>query len=171
MVAAQGWRVGAISGVGACEPALPRFLRHDLFLLLLLRDVVFGADFVDHRRCTRTQSPKPPRPPPPTPHGRRRRCCCCSCYCCCAAALVLRLGLRSPAFNSEYNVKKLAVCRCGDYRHDRARLSRCAATHLARLSPPRPQPQPPPQPPPWLLLLRQGGCCCAAAAAAVGLFV
>ena len=84
---------------------------------LLLRDVVFGSDFVNHRRYPTTLSPKPPPPPPPTPHGRRRYCCCC---CCCAAAVVLRLRLVSPAFVSKE--KKNWLFCCGD-RGDRARLS------------------------------------------------
>ena len=65
---------------------------------LLLRDVVSGADFVNHRWYTTTPSPKPSPPPPPAPHSRRRYCCCC---CCAAAAIVLRLRLVSSAFVSE----------------------------------------------------------------------
>ena len=87
---------------------------------LLLRDVVFGADYVSHRRYPTTLSPGPSPPPPPTPHGRLRRYCCC----CCVAAVVLRLRLGSPAYISNTNNKQQLVCCCSDCRNDRARPSR-----------------------------------------------
>ena len=166
-VAGEAWRVRATSGVGASEPALPRYLRCDLVLcccvmsysVLILSTTVAIPQSCRrslHRHRHRHRHPRRTAAAAATAAAVRRLLCCDCGWC------LLRLFLKKL-------IKNWLFCCGGDDRDDRARPSCCAATHLAGPSPP-----PPPPPPLLLLLLRlRLRCyyCAAAAAAAVLLFV